>query len=55
VYPGSYEIYQRKDLGFGEERYEFLGEFEEEPKKQDLGDVFYGRRKQGQKPLQRSG
>ena len=38
-------------MGFGEERYDLLGEFDEEPMKQDLGDVLYGRRKVGEKKL----
>lgn len=51
VYPGKYEVYRRKDMGFGEERYDLLGEFDEEPVKQDLGDVLYGRRKAGEQKL----
>ncbi|GAQ80323.1 Adenylate kinase [Klebsormidium nitens] len=55
VYPGKYEVYRRKDMGFGEERYDLLGEFDEEPMKQDLGDVLYGRRKVGEQKLKTRG
>ena len=42
-YPGPYEIFQRVQLSFSEERYEARGEMEEAPTSRDISDAFAGR------------